>query len=124
MSVRSSETQVEYEKFRAQEHGSCSFCALVTTPTEQVITSYEHMLRIHNRFPYAIWDDVPVAEHLMIIPKRHTLHLVDFTPEERQEYSSILTQAEKDGYSIYHRSQHNPVRTMEHLHTHLFRLAR
>ncbi len=124
MSTRDIEVQKQYEKFQKESGDSCSFCTLVTAPTEQVVTAYDHMLRIKNRFPYLQWENTPVADHLMIIPKRHILHLHDFTDDERTEYFNLLVEAEKDGYSIYHRSQHNHNRSMKHLHTHLLRLVR
>lgn len=123
MTLRSRDTQAEYDKLLAESAGACSLCTLIAEPTSQVLTIYEHHLLIKNRFPYETWEDLRVTEHLMFIPKQHVKHFNDLGSEADDELGKLLANAEADGYSIYHRSQDNPARSMEHLHTHLFRLA-
>lgn len=123
MTLRSPDTQAEYDKLLAESAGTCSFCTLVTEQTSQVITTYQHSLLIKNRFPYETWEDLRVTEHLMFIPKQHAKHFNALDREAKKEFAKLIADAEENGYSIYHRSQSNPARSMEHLHTHLFRLA-
>ena len=123
MLLRSTDAQAEYAKLLEESAGTCSFCTLIAEPTNQIIITYEHNLLIKNRFPYETWEDLRVTEHLMFIPKQHVKHINELSEDAKKELAKLITDAEANDYSIYHRSQGNPSRSMEHLHTHLFHLA-
>ena len=77
---------------------------------------------IKNIFPYDIWDDQGVLDHLMVIPKRHIESIGDFNEKELMEYSKIAGQYDKSGYSIYARSFSNSIKSIPHQHTHFIKL--
>jgi len=99
----------------------CDFCAL-TMEHEHVFTETNHFWIIGNLFPYDLWDDREVAEHLLIVPKQHTESVHTFCAEQKAEYVDIIGEYEVQGYSIYARAPSNKAKTVPHQHTHLIKL--
>jgi ATP adenylyltransferase len=79
---------------------------------------------VANKFPYEFWDNRPVVEHLLLIPKRHVLSLDELTLEEKSQAIHLMSQYESKDYSVYWRSQNNQTRTVPHQHTHLIKLQK
>src|SRR5690606_10227084 len=88
---------------------------------EHIVEETQTAYVIRNAFPYHIWDNQIITDHLMFTPKRHVLRLSDFTEQEKQEFLDILQRYESNHYSVYLRSQSNSARTVGHLHTHLLK---
>ena len=84
-----------------------------------VIKKFENFVLIENLFPYQIWDGFEVEKHLLLIPKRFTETISDFSPAEKEEYFEILSKYEARGFSIYARAAQNVRKTVKHQHTHL-----
>lgn len=116
---RTHEVQAAYDQHQANSDGGCDFCRV---PAEQIVAETTTQRVIHNIFPYAIWDFQPVSDHLMIVPKRHVLSLIDQTEAENQEFMQLMTSYEAHGYSVYIRAPQNELRSIAHIHTHLFLL--
>jgi diadenosine tetraphosphate (Ap4A) HIT family hydrolase len=116
--------QKEYDKLLKAE--GCPFCEpdnhLLNPHPRKRIEETAHMQVVTNSFPYDVWEQVPVKEHLMLIPRRHVAALAELTADERHEYMDLVCAYEAKGYSVYTRAPRNAIRTVAHLHTHLIRL--
>ena len=86
---------------------------------DSVIEKFEHFALVENLFPYQIWDGFEVEKHLLLIPKRFTETISDFSSAEKEEYFEILSKYEAKGFSIYARAAQNVRKTVKHQHTHL-----
>lgn len=116
---RTPEVQAAYEEFKRAYTGTCKFCDLYHSDDDpQVIARHIHFFVIKNHYPYAIWDELPVNRHLMIVPNRHVAKLSELNLDERTEYARLLTEYEDAGYSIYSRAARNISRSIIHQHTH------
>lgn len=100
----------------------CQFCALQPGDSQFMLESTYFMV-IRNRFPYILWDTKPVEEHLMLVPKQHTITLKNLTAEESQEYVAFISDYEHKGYNIYARSPGSSMKSVIHQHTHLIKLS-
>ena len=89
---------------------------------DSVIEKFEHFVLVENLFPYQIWDGFEVEKHLLLIPKRFTETISDFSPAEKEEYFEILSKYEALGFSIYARAAQNVRKTVKHQHTHLLKM--
>ena len=119
MPNRLPEVQAAYDEFKRSYAGTCKLCDLVRSKDDpQVIARHIHFIVIKNHYPYAVWDDLPVQRHLMIVPNRHIMKLNELTPEERTEYVRLLGEYEDAGYSMYSRAARNTARSIGHQHTH------
>ena len=87
-----------------------------------VVESFKHFVLVENLFPYQIWDGFEVEKHLLLIPKRFTETISNFSQVEREEYFEILSKYEAQGFSIYARAAQNVRKTVKHQHTHLITL--
>ena len=50
----------------------CPFCAITAGSNQLVEDGTAHKV-IRNRFPYSLWDGQRVIDHLMVVPKKHTI---------------------------------------------------
>lgn len=122
LSHRDPETQKAYDEYQAAYGGECVFCDAAEREHNAPVAIHEHFGIIPNRFPYSVWDTLPVASHYMIVPHRHITHFTEFTVEEAKEFFRIVTDYEADGFSMYSRAPANTSRTVRHHHTHLIKL--
>ena len=122
LSHRNSETQQAYDEYRASYAGHCVFCDINEREFNKPVAIHDHFSIIPNRFPYSVWDALPVSSHYMIVPHRHITHFTEFTVEEAKEFFRLVTDYEADGYSLYSRAPANASRTVIHHHTHLIKL--
>lgn len=120
--VRSPKKNKEYKKFqKTPQFSDCAFCDLKNSGTILVReTKYFHI--VQNRFPYSLWDDQRVTEHLMITPKDHVLGLGELSAAAKSEYIDLLEEYEKKGYNTFTRAPRSHSRTVAHYHTHLLQL--
>lgn len=101
----------------------CGFCAFDDDDKKnEIVEDYELFWLVKNIFPYDIWDDQGVTDHLMLVPKRHIDSVGDMNDKELLEHSRILGVYDKLGYSIYARSSGNVIKSVVHQHTHLIKL--
>ena len=108
----------KYAKNKKHEGGDYNFYDRVMRDN-LVIEKFEHFALVENLFPYQIWDGFEVDKHLLLIPKRFTKTISDFSLAEREEYFEILSKYEAQGFSIYARAAQNVQKTVKHQHTHL-----
>ncbi len=119
--ARTAETDREYGRYRYESRADeCSLCSKIEPG--DVVEKTKHLIVVKNMFPYYIYENQPVREHLMIVPKRHIFSLKDFTDDEAQEYLQILLKYEPQNYTIYSRAADNSSRSQPHLHTHLIKV--
>ena len=88
----------------------------------QIVDTYEYWTVIENKFPYKRWDWMSVDEHLMAIPKRHVVALDELNEDEWSEFNAIASEYDAEAYSLYVRSQANPIKSITHLHWHLLKV--
>lgn len=98
----------------------CAFCH-IEKGDAQFIEETPHFKVIKNFFPYSLWDGQDVADHLMVVPKRHTDSLARMNNKEKIEYVNILEKYESHGYNIYSRAPSSSIKSVIHQHTHFIK---
>ena len=99
----------------------CGFC--YADPENNIIVDESaHMLVMHNRTSYDLFEGIPVSEHLMLVPRKHHVSMDTMDADERRDYIDLLCKYESAGYSVYGRALPNKERSMEHIHLHLLKL--
>lgn len=123
-SYRSRSVSKKYKKYlqniAANGGDECGLC-LVQPGDSQFIVQTEHFKVVHARFPYTMWDDHKVAEHIMIVPKAHIMRLSDLDKDQAHELMQLAAVYEKQGYNVYARATQSKGRTIPHQHTHLIK---
>jgi diadenosine tetraphosphate (Ap4A) HIT family hydrolase len=98
----------------------CAFCDVnEKSPQTVKITTYFKLIK--NIFPYSIWDDFTIEDHLLLTPKRHTDSLADLPDKADIEYIRIISKYEAKGYNIYARAPGSNMKSIAHQHTHLIK---
>jgi ATP adenylyltransferase len=123
MSTRSRKNHRIYsaEVKRNKQSKTCHFCRFKASD-DQVVSDHTYFWIVRNIFPYDLWDNCGVLDHLMIVPKKHTDTLSHLKTKEQIEYMNLLAEYESTGYSIYSRAPGNTRKSVFHLHTHLVKL--
>lgn len=106
---------------KEKSNTDCAFCAFQNS-TEQVVSTHDNFWIVKNKYPYDLWDQCGVLDHLMVVPKRHTDTLAHLNTEEQLEYIMLVASYETQGYSVYSRAPGNAIKSVFHLHTHLIKL--
>ncbi len=120
---RTRKTEKRYALQRKQAKAAgirCDFCEFTSTHP-QVKEEFSHFWVARNNFPYSVWDGCDVADHVMIVPKRHIEGVHVFTAAERQEFINIIAAYEVRGYSFYARPPKSTQKSVAHQHTHLIK---
>lgn len=100
---------------------TCDFCD-PKRQAAQVIAETKHAFVIDNRTHYDQWEMSRVLDHLLVVPKRHVLHLNELQAAERADIMDILADYEgTKHYEIYARSPISATRSVAHQHTHLIK---
>jgi len=115
---RSRKTTKQYKKHHDQV---CPFCH---PQKEAILAETKHSRVVRNLFPYEIWEFRNVAEHYMVVPKRHVKNLIGLSSEEQADLMKIIAEFESNDYNIYARSSNSVERTVAHQHTHLIKTDR
>lgn len=123
--MRSTKEHKFYAKLRKNRiaksmKAECIFCDIVPGHQEHISEHKYHRV-IKNFLPYSLWDDQNVADHLMLIPSKHTAVLDDKTPDEAVEFVKLISIYEQKGYNIYARATVSKIRSIVHQHTHLIK---
>jgi len=100
--------------------GQCQFCE-ITSESEQFVEQTASFEVVRNIFPYTMWDEQGVSDHLLLLPKKHTDTLSDLTPEEAQEFVKLMSRYENKGYNVYARAPGSHIKSVYHQHTHLIK---
>lgn len=124
MVYRRRSTEQRYVKYRKmmkqQAAPGCNFCQF-SPEDKQVRVAHEHFLVTDNLFPYEIWDSHEVADHIMIVPRRHVEGIYQLDKTERAELMDVIVEYEEQGYSVYARAPENKQKSVAHQHTHLIK---
>lgn len=125
MSTRSRKDEKRYTSYRREvlEQGRCDFCA-ITPSSEQFVAESKSFYVIRNIFPYTQWDGQGVLDHLLLIPKKHTDTIADFTRDEAVEYVGLIASYESRGYDVNSRGPASNRKSVIHQHTHFIQLDR
>jgi len=121
-SSRNRKTQKAYDHYSHHKPEGCDFCEF-SGDTPQVIASTDKFWIVKNIFAYSHWDDTPVEDHLMIVPKRHIEGLHELTPAEAAGFFKLVSRFERLGYSFYARTPRSIAKSIPHQHTHLIKLG-
>lgn len=122
MTVRSRKQVKTYNKYQ-KEHGykkSCVFCNIQPSDNQHLKETRSFKL-IKNIFGYSHWDNQNVKEHLLVVPKRHTDTISNFTSSEALEYMDLLSSYESRGYNVWLRAPQSVIKSISHQHTHLIK---
>lgn len=106
-----------------EEHAdieTCVFCDL--SDQKFVADEGKDWTVIKAKYPYELWDDMIVGDHLLAIPKRHIADVSELGKREWKGYAKLLGKYSLDGYSTYTRAASNIAKSVVHLHTHLLSL--
>lgn len=68
-----------------------------------------------------MWEMRTVAEHLLVIPRRHVRSLSELNDTAQLELMATLADYELKGYNIYARGVGSGQRSVAHQHTHLIK---
>lgn len=61
------------------------------------------------------------ADHVLVVPKKHTDRLADLNAQEYVEFMDIIGSYEIQGYNIYARAPQTITKSIVHQHTHLIK---
>ncbi len=112
-------TYVKYLKQLNPQEG-CEFCKF-TRQTEQVLHEHTYFWVVKNIFPYSLWDELTVLDHLMLVPKRHTDSLDKLPEEAAIEFVKLISSYEAKGYGVFARAPQSRTKSIVHQHTHLIK---
>ena len=119
---RSRKQAVAYLKYSTGIRKDCVFCE-ISHESEQQLSESKYFRVIHNIFPYTVWDNQSVEDHLMLIPKMHTETLADLPASAALEFVKLISQYESAGYGIWARPPKSTAKSVPHQHTHLIKLS-
>jgi hypothetical protein len=75
---------------------------------------------IQNDFPYAVYQGLPVKEHMMAVTARHVSDLADLTAEEAAVYWRVCAEYNKRSYTLFTQAATKSQRSIPgHIHTHM-----
>ena len=101
----------------------CRFCGFQDqSRKDEILENHKYFWLVKNIFPYHIWDDQNIEDHIMLVPKRHIISIGDMNDDELLEYSKVIGKYDKLGYSVYARSAQNTLKSIPHQHSHLLKL--
>jgi diadenosine tetraphosphate (Ap4A) HIT family hydrolase len=98
----------------------CEFCKF-SKGSSQFADQTGHFWIIKNIFPYSLWDELGVEDHLLVVPKKHTDTLSSLPDKAAVEFVDLISSYENRGYSVYARAPGNPIKSVLHQHTHLIK---
>lgn len=96
----------------------CNFCDL---ESQRVLGRFATHVVIDNLYPYELFDDMVVSDHILVVPRRHVFGISEFTADEREDYMDTIAEYEEDGYTIFSRAAQNKAKSVAHQHTHLIK---
>ena len=115
MALRSSEMNKKYAENQAQ-YADFSATKSFDEDAESIIHQYKHWYIIKNLFPY----DTIAQVHDMLVPNRVFGKMSLCNKVEWEEYKTIITQLEEDGYYDAILENFSKNRSVpKHLHLHL-----
>lgn len=97
----------------------CPFCEPYLS--ERIVVDQTKLCLVtKNEFPYDLWENQKVADHLILVPKRHIACSSKLSGEEKNEFYNLMSKYEKKGYNSYTRSDKSLTKSVPlHHHTHL-----
>ena len=121
MPGRSRKEAKEYLKHqREYSLNECVFCNMQPSDDQHLKETKSFKL-IRNIFGYSNWDQQSVADHIMVVPKKHTDTLSSLSSEEVIEFMGIISSYESRGYNIWARAPQSKIKSVVHQHTHLIK---
>lgn len=106
------------EEMRTRNPDVCNFCDFTS---QRILGNLATHWVIDNLYPYELYDDMVVEDHLLIVPKRHIVGISEFTDEERADFLDTVTEYEDEGYTLFARAPQNKAKSVTHQHSHLIK---
>lgn len=116
-------TYARHNSADKKSKAECSFPFCNPNSRQPVREENETMYIIDNRVSYDVFEGRRVADHLMVIPKRHVETMASFTDQEKLDHMTLLGRYESAGYNVYARGVGSVSRSVKHQHTHLIKLT-
>lgn len=118
-SGRNPEMQAIYaEEMRTRDPNVCNFCDFAS---QRVLGTLATHWVIDNLYPYELFDDMVVSDHILIVPKRHIVGISEFTTEERVDFLDTVSEYEEEGYTLFARAPMNKAKSVTHQHSHMIK---
>lgn len=121
-SRKEAKNYLRYMRSLRERGNPCQFCEM-SEDDKKVLTTTKHFLVVRNLIPYTFWDDHSVTDHLLVLPRKHTDTIQDFSDEAALEYFRLIADYEQQGYSIYARPPRAATKSVAHQHTHLIKIS-
>lgn len=120
--TRSRKQTIRYHKHlkKLAKRPDCVLCAIAPN-SPQFVSQTKHFMVARNTFPYSLWDEHSVVDHLMLIPRAHTDTLSSLPPSAAQEFFDIIRHYEQRGYNVFARAPGQGTKSVAHQHTHLIK---
>ena len=77
---------------------------------------------LSNAYPYDLWDEHKVEDHLLAVPRRHTETFHELTTAEQNDLMQLVASYEAKHYNVYWRAASNSGKSVPHLHIHLIKV--
>jgi diadenosine tetraphosphate (Ap4A) HIT family hydrolase len=121
--TRTRKATKSYDKYLRQSSNNeqtCEFCQM-KSGHPQFVRQGRYFKIIRVKFPYSLWDDTGVSDHLMLVPTAHVENLAALPQEAAKEFMISLAEYEGNGYNVYARAPQSKTRSVAHQHTHLIK---
>lgn len=118
--TRSRKEEIIYKKHLKSQPQGCPFCR-IEKGSDQLVEETKYFKIIRNIFSYSLWDGQRVADHLMLVPKKHIASIADIPKAAATEFIEILGRYEKKSYNVYARAPASVIKSVVHQHTHLIK---
>jgi hypothetical protein len=104
---------------QTRQNAASTACALCDKG-RTVVQEHGPIRVIKNDYPYAVFQGMPVREHLMVITARHVGGLSELTYEEAAVYWRICAEYSGRDYTLFTQAATKSQRSIPgHIHTHL-----
>ncbi len=121
MHARKRSLQKRYDKdVKDSPKDLCVFCEIKPND-DQFIDQTKYFMVVKNIYPYSVWDGQGVLDHIMIMPKRHTVAVADFNKNELEDFNQLLQKYDLLDYDFAGRTAKSKGKSIAHQHTHLIK---
>lgn len=100
---------------------SCLFCHTEESGNP-IIEFSQNFIVMKNRFPYRYFENRPVIDHLLLVPRRHISSLSEFSNVEAEEFLAVAKLYDEAGYTLFNRSISHKGRSVWHQHAHFIKV--
>lgn len=117
---RTKEIEDKYQKFlKTISEDYCPFCK--NLDKESIVLKFSNWIVVKNSFPYNIFEDEKVLDHLLFTPIRHVSCMEDLTWLEQNDFWHISEKLPNFIEYVLIRNKIKDQSVKGHLHFHLLK---